>query len=607
MFNGIKRYKTRFAGAVSIFGIAAFLILFCWKSNFGSAHNLSTTTLDSALEWSFEPERKLESGSFRISEKSNELFLVDDFREKLENWKSGYEDKQLRNVLSDFLKESEFKKENNTTLNPEITKIKKTKEESKEFKNLKPEKPASTNPSEAAGNPELVTNSNDDSSNTKIQDMWELPQEETHSTNDLEITGAWEASAELSVIEEAEIRNREKVTNLERERGFSDLQVKSGSEKNGIETGNENENEKKSAIKRQTEPNHLLKSDFLNRNPVTVSADFSNQQSEKETIDRVSHPNPDRVQKTKTSKSKHPDKLTQLYIQEVERYLNRNEDGLSGGAIARKKDVLNIPEFFSEEYSKVVIDPLEQVHLESDLRSNSLERMGRQTKPISKSQQNSIYAAINEEKSKHLQEVDFANLDRSKTIVLENGTKKDEEKFVPGELVKSNFLIRTPEEKFNLSFVSEVSHPNPDRVLKNRISTSLESKVDFDFVSWEMESDTFEIRILENIHIESWAWNHIREKLDEIKNKTFKSNAPSLFASGKEMLLYFPRRDESRRKSRPNPNKQDFVFENPGNVRKDSNSLILNHSLEIPNINRKQMRYYAIRTNGPPPTDHKQV
>lgn len=436
MFNGIKRYKTRFAGAVSIFGIAAFLILFCWKSNFGSAHNLSTTTLDSALEWSFEPERKLESGSFRIPEKSNELFLVDDFREKSANWKSGYEDKQLRNVLSDFLKESEFKKENNTTLNPEITKIKKTKEESKEFKNLKPEKPASTNPSEAAGNPELVTNSNDDSSNTKIQDMWELPQEETHSTNDLEITGAWEASAELSVVEEAEIRNREKVTNLERERGFSDLQVKSGSEKNDIETGNENE--KKSAIKRQIEPNHLLKSDFLNRNPVTVSADFSNQQSEKETIDRV-------------------------------------------------------------------------------------------------------------------------------------------------------------------------SHPNPDGVLKNRISTSLESKVDFDFVSWEMESDTFEIRILENIHIESWAWNHIREKLDEIKNKTFKSNAPSLFASGKEMFLYFPRRDESRRKSRPNPNKQEFVFENPGNVRKDSNSLILNHSLEIPNINRKQMRYYAIRTNGPPPTDHKQV
>ncbi|EMY12931.1 hypothetical protein LEP1GSC043_3927, partial [Leptospira weilii str. Ecochallenge] len=123
MFNGIKRYKTRFAGAVSIFGIAAFLILFCWKSNFGSAHNLSTTTLDSALEWSFEPERKLESDSIR--EKLRDSFLVDDFREKSENWKSGYEDKQLRNVLSDFLKESEFKKENNTTLNPEITKIKK--------------------------------------------------------------------------------------------------------------------------------------------------------------------------------------------------------------------------------------------------------------------------------------------------------------------------------------------------------------------------------------------------------------------------------------------------------------------------------------------------
>ncbi|ENO62579.1 hypothetical protein LEP1GSC191_3876 [Leptospira borgpetersenii serovar Mini str. 201000851] len=37
MFNRIKRYKARFAGAISIFGIAAFSILFYWKSNFGSS------------------------------------------------------------------------------------------------------------------------------------------------------------------------------------------------------------------------------------------------------------------------------------------------------------------------------------------------------------------------------------------------------------------------------------------------------------------------------------------------------------------------------------------------------------------------------------------
>lgn len=373
MVERIKRYKPRFAGAISIFGIAAFLILFYWKSNFGSAHNLSTTTLDSALEWSFEPERKLES--FRIREKLRDSFLVDDFREK----------------------------------------------------------PDFTNPPEAAGNTELVTNS----INTKIQNTWELPHEETHSTNNLEVTGAWEAGAELTLIEETEISNREKVANLE------------------IETGNgSQENEKKSAIKRQNESNNLSKSDFLNRNPVTTSTDFSNQKSEKETVDRVSNPNPDRVLKNRTSKT------------EVE-------------VLERRNEILN-----------------------------------------------------------------------------------------------------------------------------------LESKVNRDLLdsaSWETETDSFAIRILENINIEKWAWNHIREKLDEIKNKTFKNNAPSLFANGKEMLLYFPRRDESRRKNQPKPNKQDFVFQNPDNTHKNSDYITFNRSLEVPNVNRKQMRYYAIQTSGPPPTDHKQV
>ncbi|EMF99512.1 hypothetical protein LEP1GSC123_0682 [Leptospira borgpetersenii str. 200701203] len=37
MFNRIKRYKAHFAGAIFIFGIAAFSILFYWKSNFGNS------------------------------------------------------------------------------------------------------------------------------------------------------------------------------------------------------------------------------------------------------------------------------------------------------------------------------------------------------------------------------------------------------------------------------------------------------------------------------------------------------------------------------------------------------------------------------------------
>lgn len=376
MVERIKRYKPRFAGAISIFGIAAFVLLYPTQWNLGSVPKPSDLIRTSADRCNcFEFWNKLLISSY-----------------------SGFGTAEYHSKIV-----------------------------------LEPEKPDVRNQPEAVRNTELVTNS----INTKIQNTWELPHEETHSTNNLEVTGAWEAGAELTLIEETEISNREKVANLE------------------IETGNgSQENEKKSAIKRQNESNNLSKSDFLNRNPVTTSTDFSNQKSEKETVDRVSNPNPDRVLKNRTSKT------------EVE-------------VLERRNEILN-----------------------------------------------------------------------------------------------------------------------------------LESKVNRDLLdsaSWETETDSFAIRILENINIEKWAWNHIREKLDEIKNKTFKNNAPSLFANGKEMLLYFPRRDESRRKNQPKPNKQDFVFQNPDNTHKNSDYITFNRSLEVPNVNRKQMRYYAIQTSGPPPTDHKQV
>ncbi|EMG00030.1 hypothetical protein LEP1GSC123_2201, partial [Leptospira borgpetersenii str. 200701203] len=154
---------------------------------------------------------------------------------------------------------------------------------------------------------------------------------------------------------------------------------------------------------------------------------------------------------------------------------------------------------------------------------------------------------------------------------------------------KSNFSIEDPIANSEHTFVSEIYEETPL------------------VASWELQTDTFEIRILENANIERWAWIQIQEKLKEIKNKTLQNKAPSLFASGKEILLYFPRREESRRKNQPNPKKQEIVSTLSGYTRKNSNSLILERFLEVPNVNRKQMRYYAIRTNGPPPTVHKQV
>ncbi|URD71507.1 hypothetical protein LIX26_13905 [Leptospira borgpetersenii] len=368
MFNRIKRYKARFAGAIFIFGIAAFSILFYWKSNFGSS----------------------------IAERLYSVLRAGEYHSKIV---------------------------------------------------LEPEKPDFTNPVQAVGKTEL------------------LP--EPNSTYNLEITGAaWETAAELSLIEEAEIQNREKVTNLEPEIGFSDS-------------------------------------------------------------------NPDEVQKIKTSKPNRRDKLTQLYILEVERYLNHNADEkkeLSGIVIARQKDVVNVPESLSgKQHSKVIIDPLEQ-----DLNQDPL-----------------IHVTIKEE--------------------------------------KSNFSIEDPIANSEHTFVSKIYQETPV------------------VASWELQTDTFEIRILENVNIEKWVWIQIQEKLKEIKNKTLQNKAPSLFASGKEILLYFPRRDESRRKNQPNPKKQEIVSTLSGYIRKDSNSLILERFLEVPNVNRKQMRYYAIRTNGPPPTVHKQV
>ncbi|ENO62645.1 hypothetical protein LEP1GSC191_3877 [Leptospira borgpetersenii serovar Mini str. 201000851] len=179
----------------------------------------------------------------------------------------------------------------------------------------------------------------------------------------------------------------------------------------------------------------------------------------------------------------------------------------------------------------------------------------------------------------------------SKVIIdpLEQDLNQDPSIHVTIKEEKSNFSIEDPIANSEHTFVSKIYQETPL------------------VASWELQTDTFEIRILENDQYREMGLDSNPREIKEIKNKTLQNKAPSLFASGKEILLYFPRRDESRRKNQPNPKKQGIVSTLSGYIRKNSNSLILERFLEVPNVNRKQMRYYAIRTNGPPPTVHKQV
>ncbi|EMO11788.1 hypothetical protein LEP1GSC137_2316 [Leptospira borgpetersenii str. Noumea 25] len=318
---------------------------------------------------------------------------------------------------------------------------------------------------------------------------------------------------------------------------------------------------------------------------------------------------------------------------------------------SQKKNEAPLP----KEYSEVVIDSLEQVHWKEDSKFDSLEDAQIQSKTIPTIRQDVAVSEPDfEEETAHPQKViesvsDLRVKEKVKNRFSETVTSRKEVlnlELNSDEEIKNRFrktayiskmweLPRKPDnhktyskaddrqrdENSSLDFYF-LESPSVNTAIKEEKSNfSIEDPIansEHTFVSkiyqetpvvasWETETDPFEIRILENANIERWVWIQIQEKLKEIKNKTLQNKAPSLFASGKEILLYFPRRDESRRKNQPNPKKQEIVSTLSGYIRKNSNSLILERFLEVPNVNRKQMRYYAIRTNGPPPTVHKQV
>ncbi|AVV51424.1 hypothetical protein BWD14_19650 [Leptospira santarosai] len=122
-------------------------------------------------------------------------------------------------------------------------------------------------------------------------------------------------------------------------------------------------------------------------------------------------------------------------------------------------------------------------------------------------------------------------------------------------------------------------------------------------VPWEWETDTFEIRILENMNIDRWVWEHIQKAFQEVRTVNLETSFPSLSASAKEKLLYLPRRDQTRKNSHELARESEH---------KNTDSKSSSFKTDLPRfpslrIDRKQMRYYAIQMHGPPPTDHKQV
>ncbi|MBE8364263.1 hypothetical protein ISU82_10700 [Leptospira borgpetersenii serovar Balcanica] len=483
---------------------------------------------------------------------------------------------------------------------------------------------------------------------------------EPNSTYNLEITGAaWETAAELA-IEESENRNKEDGSEHTKIARFDP--VEDGSYPNPQTESGSKENRKKNTIDEISKSEFLIKDQKIKT--FSVSTDFPNQEPNHiQKIETSKSEPPDEVQKIKTSKPNRRDKLTQLYILEVERYLSRN---------SQKKNGAPLP----KEYSEVVIDSLEQVHWKDDSKFDSLEDAQIQSKTIPTIRQDVAVSEPGfEEETAHPQKViesvsdlrvkekvknHFSETVTSRKEVLNLELNSDEE--IKNSFRKTAYISKMWElpqkpdnnktyskaddlqrgenssfyEKFKMNISVEVLNLelNSDEKIENSfrktVNTAIkEEKSNFSIedpiansehtfvskiyeetpvvASWETETDPFEIRILENANIERWVWLQIQEKLKEIKNKTLQNKAPSLFASGKEILLYFPRRDESRRKNQPNPKKQEIVSTLSGYTRKNSNSLILERFLEAPNVNRKQMRYYAIRTNGPPPTVHKQV
>ncbi|MBE8251285.1 hypothetical protein IQA85_08140 [Leptospira borgpetersenii serovar Ballum] len=462
---------------------------------------------------------------------------------------------------------------------------------------------------------------------------------EPNSTYNLEITSAaWETAAELA-IEESENRNKEDDSKHTKIARFDP--VEDGSYPNPQTESGSKENRKKNTIDEISKSEFLIKDQKIKT--FSVFTDFPNQEPNHiQKIETSKSEPPDEVQNIKTSKPNRRDKLTQLYIQEVERYLSRN---------SQKKNEAPLP----KEYSEVVIDSLEQVHWKEDSKFDSLEDAQIQSKTIPTIRQDVAVSEPDfEEETAHPQKViesvsDLRVKEKVKNRFSETVTSRKEVlnlELNSDEEIKNRFrktayiskmweLPRKPDnhktyskaddrqrdENSSLDFYF-LESPSVNTAIKEEKSNfSIEDPIansEHTFVSkiyqetpvvasWETETDPFEIRILENANIERWVWIQIQEKLKEIKNKTLQNKAPSLFASGKEILLYFPRREESRRKNQPNPKKQGIVSTLSGYIRKNSNSLILERFLEVPNVNRKQMRYYAIRTNGPPPTVHKQV
>ncbi|EMO51794.1 hypothetical protein LEP1GSC172_2577 [Leptospira noguchii] len=214
----------------------------------------------------------------------------------------------------------------------------------------------------------------------------------------------------------------------------------------------------------------------------------------------------------------------ELYIQEAGCYFSDN---------THQKDLANVVASPFKKYSKILINLSKNVFWNLDSKFSSLEKIKIQSKSIEKNQQETFAPTF---------DLEFTDRVKSKTLMSQR------EKF--------GFLIRESGAELGMS----------EETLSG-------------FSIWELGNDTFEIRILENIHIERWAWNQIQEKLEDFKNSRLQNNIPSLAKGVKESLLFFPRRTQSNLKS------QEVVFVHSGYTWKDSYFLMLDYFLKAPTIN----------------------
>ncbi|EMO22979.1 hypothetical protein LEP1GSC168_0485 [Leptospira santarosai str. HAI134] len=360
----------------------------------------------------------------------------------------------------------------------------------------------------------------------------------------IHITPDWEVAADIKItLEIAELIENDdfsKRTNLEQTEEHSHPETKS-------------EN-----LLKQDAIQEILELEFPTRNPNQKGRSISTKSLEL-----------DKIQKIRNTKL--PDDPEQSYFQEADGSLI---EGI------QEEDAKRVSVFVPKKHSKIIINSSRNDGMGFNLESD--KKTGSQFREIASA-------------SKRYQ-IPFTP---KKEILNLNPNL---EKVQPGRLRNDKLQNETIG---SLQNAFEIHDAPSDPILIQGSVTDLRTLdlTSLYSVPWEWETDTFEIRILENMNIERWVWKHIQETFQEVRTVKLETSFPSLSESAKERLLYLPRRDQTRK------NPRELARESEHKNWDSKGSSFKTDLPRFPSlrIDRKQMRYYAIQINGPPPTDHKQV